>query len=330
MGCCFCCLSEADKVGRVLDKFPPVPVSQAQDNALQKLVGRIVLAGNSPFYAPGSGSPCVWYRTRVYEERREVRSRKDADGNWHEDVREYWHEIARDEQFVDFYIQDGNSRVFISGSRGGCKIQGTKEYERASIFNFPPPGIARMIADRCMMDAMFSWNHMLSGRTGRFRYTEESFDVNELLAALGVPTPATDPYTNQPVKILNAFTSSTVSERYMEDHEWSSWDKQSWKDLLKRPEILLSDHDRFTGGVFVANISNLPPFMTQQMVNQQQQQQQQQQYAQQPQYVQQQQQQPQYAQPQYAQPQYGQPQQNYMQQPLLQQQQQQQRYGGQY
>ena len=127
-----------------------------------------------------------------------------------------------------------------------------------------------MIADRCMMDAMFSWNHMLSGRTGRFRYTEESFDVNELLAALGVPTPATDPYTNQPVKILNAFTSSTVSERYMEDHEWSSWDKQSWKDLLKRPEILLSDHDRFTGGVFVANISNLPPFMTQQMLNQQQ------------------------------------------------------------
>ena len=70
-----------------------------------------------------------------------------------------------------------------------------------------------MIADRCMMDAMFSWNHMLSGRTGRFRYTEESFDVNELLAALGVPTPATDPYTNQPVKILNdSFSSEEACE----------------------------------------------------------------------------------------------------------------------
>jgi hypothetical protein len=36
--CCFCCLDEGDKVGLVLGKFPPQPVSQAQDGQLQKLV----------------------------------------------------------------------------------------------------------------------------------------------------------------------------------------------------------------------------------------------------------------------------------------------------
>ena len=91
-----------------------------------------------------------------------------------------------------------------------------------------------MIAERCMLDAAFNWNHMLDGRTGRFRYTEESFDVNELVAALGVPVPAQDPYTGEPVKILNVFTRNTVSETYMDDNGWSDWDKRSWQDLLKR------------------------------------------------------------------------------------------------
>ena len=105
-----------------------------------------------------------------------------------------------------------------------------------------------MIAERCMLDLAFNWNHMLDGRTGRFRYTEESFDVNELVAALGVPVPAQDPYTGEPVKVLNAFTRHTISETYMDDNGWSDWDKRSWQDLLKRrPEILLSDSPRFTG-----------------------------------------------------------------------------------
>ena len=192
MGCCFCCLSEGDKVSRVLDKFPPVPASQAQDGLLQKVVGRVVLAGTEPYFAPGSGQPCVWYRTNVYEERREVRRRQDQDGNWYEDVDHRWHHIAKDERFVDFYLQDGTSKVFINGNRGGCRIHGTRESGRASVFNFPPPGIAKMIAERCMLDLAFNWNHMLDGRTGRFHYTEESFDVNEMVAALGVPVPAQD------------------------------------------------------------------------------------------------------------------------------------------
>ena len=93
------------------------------------------MAGTN-YFAPGSGKPCVWYRTNVYEERREVKRRQDQDGNWYEDVEHRWHHIAKDERFVDFYLQDGTSKVFINGNRGGCRIHGTRNLEehRFSIF----------------------------------------------------------------------------------------------------------------------------------------------------------------------------------------------------
>ena len=48
--CCFCCLDEGAKVGRILEKFNAVPARQAQPGALNKVVGRVVLAGQQPFY----------------------------------------------------------------------------------------------------------------------------------------------------------------------------------------------------------------------------------------------------------------------------------------
>lgn len=44
--------------------------------------------------------------------------------------------------FVDFYLQDGISKVFVNGSnRGQCKVQSSVDAGGgASIFNQPPPG----------------------------------------------------------------------------------------------------------------------------------------------------------------------------------------------
>lgn len=53
---------------RVLDQFPAVPASRAIDGALQKLVGRVVVAGQQPFFSPATGKPCVYFHLVVEEE----------------------------------------------------------------------------------------------------------------------------------------------------------------------------------------------------------------------------------------------------------------------
>ena len=53
---------------RVLDKFAAVPASRALDGGLQKLVGRIVVAGQSPFFSPATGKPCVYFHLVIEEE----------------------------------------------------------------------------------------------------------------------------------------------------------------------------------------------------------------------------------------------------------------------
>jgi hypothetical protein len=65
-----CCSSEDQKVEKILRKFPGQPVRNAQDNMLQKLVGRVVVAGdqNNLLYAPASGKPCVYFHIEVEEE----------------------------------------------------------------------------------------------------------------------------------------------------------------------------------------------------------------------------------------------------------------------
>jgi hypothetical protein len=69
--------------------------------------------------------------------------------------------------------------------RGHCKIQSLKDQGGETFFTAPPPGIAYLIAKSV---PSFSWVTN-SNRTGRFKYQQSSFDVNELVAALGVVQP---------------------------------------------------------------------------------------------------------------------------------------------
>lgn len=262
MGIMFCCLSEGDKVGRVLNKFPAEPVSQAKDGHLQKLIGRVVLAGNQPFYAPANNVPCVWFKIIVEEERivhYQVTVDDGDDGNGgrrsHKEnrTRMEWHTICTEERFTDFYLQDGLSKLFVQGSnRGRCKIQGTRDSNYTSVFRMPPPGIQALImASMPMFEGWNPSNH----RTGNFRYTQQSFDVNELVAALGLVAPAVDPFTGLPNKSLAPIQGNILTERYFADNNWTDWDKRSWEDLCtKSPSVLLSDAAEFTGGVMVAPV----------------------------------------------------------------------------
>ena len=260
MGCCFCCLSEGEKVGRVLEKFNPIPVRNAKPGALAKCVGRIVLAGQRPFYAPGNGKPCVYYHTIVEQEFEDID--EDQDGRVQRSFR--WKKIAEDEQFVDFYLQDGATKLFVRGSdRSRCKIQGkTERSGSSSMWNVPPPGIRALIAFR---NPNFMWHgsgYDIEFATGRYRYSESSFEVNKLVAGLGVVQAATDP-TGQPILMLVPFNEQTLNEEYFIQNKWNDFEKRSWHDLLKTPSVLLSDSAHFTQGVQIAPVTFAPQMMYQ-------------------------------------------------------------------
>jgi hypothetical protein len=196
MGACICCYSEGARVGFVLNAFPSYPASNAQDNTLQKVVGHVVLAGDRPFYAPASGRPCIYFSTIVREQRLHVSYYRDKNGNTHRNVSRQWHVIATASQFQNFYIQDGAHKVFVPGSRGQCRIQSNVGGGRAGVWTgYPPPGIHAMIAQTFerRRQHFWGWNLSFTGEprdgqpTGQYDYSEESFDVGELVAALGVP-----------------------------------------------------------------------------------------------------------------------------------------------
>ena len=99
---CFCCLDEDAKVGKIMHKFSPVSVAQHRDFMLSVLVGRVVLAGEAPLYAPGSGKPCVYYKIEIEQEWR-VREVNDEDGS--STTHDEWETVVEDELCRDFYLQ---------------------------------------------------------------------------------------------------------------------------------------------------------------------------------------------------------------------------------
>ncbi len=261
-GCiaCICCYSEGARVGKVLDAFPQQRASEATDGSLQKLVGRVVLAGQQPFYAPVTGSPCVYFKTVVQEER--LRRRRTKNG-WYT-YRE-WVTIAIAEQFSNFYLQDGLKRVYVPGNRGTCRIQSLKGGGISGVWSGPPPlGVNAMIVQsfQARGQAFWGWGVQAGRTTGRYQYTEESFDVNEIVSALGVPASAQDPYTQEAVKVMQPFTQDTLTVDWMKEHKWTLLQRKSWETLLKQGgAVLLSDNPSQTAGVPIDIIHNLPQYM---------------------------------------------------------------------
>jgi hypothetical protein len=253
MGCCYCCLSEGEKVQKILQNFTPMGVSKAEDGTLSLVVGRVVLAGTAPFYAPGSGAACVYYKIRVEEEHE--RWETDQDGN--RTRRTFWKTIVDKEYFSDFYLQDGFSKIFVQGSlRGQTKIQsdsaGGSNWSSFGLGNIPQ-GVRYLIQQN---QSGWSW----SGRantTGNFRYSEQAFDVNELVGAFGIIAPSNDPYTNEPVKFCTPFTATCMTEAQQEG--WEDHAKEAFQELAASATVLLSDSKKFTQGVDVQPIQLPPP-----------------------------------------------------------------------
>jgi len=255
MGCCFCCLSEGEKVGKILENFPPSGVSQAQDGALQLVVGRIVLAGTAPFYSPGASACCVYFHITVEEEHESY----STDQNGNRQRHTSWHTICNQECFSDFYLQDGPNKIFVQASiRSACKIQSDVSGSGSNWHTFGmgniPPGVQALIMRHGTPG--YSWG-MRAGITGNYRYTERSFDVGECVGAMGVITPANDPWTGQPVKFSKPFDGKSMPVAAMAN--WHDHAKEAWEEFSRTPVVLLTDSKKFTTMVQVQPLSHWQP-----------------------------------------------------------------------
>lgn len=219
MGCCFCCLGEGAKVEMVLKKFPGYPASQAVDGALQNIVGCVTVAMDHGFYSPVTRTPCVYFRIRISEEWKEVYFVDLEGGGRERRVRKYWKQVCDEERFTDFYIVDGDTKVFVNGAnRGLCKLQSvTDEWGQSGRYwNQPPPGVQDFIAANL---PQWDWSHPGEHRTGRYRFNERKYEINEKVAGFGLIKSGVDPMTQGPIKILTPASSTDITEQFMIDNE---------------------------------------------------------------------------------------------------------------
>jgi len=273
MGQCFSCLDEDAKVEKILRKFNAKPARQAVDCMLQKVVGRVVAAGpqQSMLYAPASGKPCVYFCITIEEE---IKVTEYDDESGATSSRIEWETVCTDEQFRDFYIQDGNAKLFVNGgNRSKVKISSEEEDDDNAggwfTTKLPPAGVRSLVGCRrpdyvWYADTDHDGDVETRQRTGELRWAEKSFDLNEIVAAMGVPVQSVDPYTHAPGRVLQVFTEEVLTDAFFEQQGWSDFEKKSWHSMLKDgPVVLVSDKEEFTEGIDVQPIMQLPVYMTQ-------------------------------------------------------------------
>jgi hypothetical protein len=247
-----------------LAHFPGVPASGATDGALQTVVGCVTLATQHGFYSPVDRTPCVYFRIRIQEEWKEEYF-VTIEGRRERRIRNVWKQVCDEERFCDFYLQDGTNKVYVNGSnRSACRVQSmTDSWGHSGRFwsnQNIPPGVMDFISANL---PAWDWRTPGQWRTGRFKFQEMKFEVNEKVAGFGRIAAGVDPMTNQSVAILQGASSTDIDEKFMVEHEFTDWDKKSWKEMTTPPAVLLSDNRTFTENIPVKPAMNLPTYMTQ-------------------------------------------------------------------
>jgi len=187
-----------------------------------------------------------------------------------------WRKVVDEENYVDFYLQDGTIKLFVQGSqRDHCKIQSTWDEAGRAYSSFYYNDLPRSIEwlVHTYSPSFGGWSrewwrhgHHHDGPTGQFRWSECIYEVNEKIAALGVASASNpDPYTQTTTLSLIPFDKQAMNPNATHVQEnWSVWDIWSWSDLLDHGDaVMLSDSDEFTGGVEVQPALDLPRWQQQ-------------------------------------------------------------------
>lgn len=248
------CHSEEDHMDFILEQFSPNGACDATAGQVQKITGHVVPATAELFFAPVSGKPCVWYRTIIEEQ--VIHTAMTQRGVSHFNV---WERLVTSEQVSDFFLKDGDSEVLVPGQSAAARFQSLCVGAKNGVWSgAPPPGVGLMVqtaiakatGGQKSRNARW-WDQSKSkNKTGKYRYTEQAFDVNELVTALGIVvknnTGGEKEEGGGGLKM-----EAVTSETNVDMSTWTARAKYAWKELVKEPQILLSDHPEHYEGLTV-------------------------------------------------------------------------------
>ena len=243
------CHSEEDHLDCILEHFSANGACDATAGLVQKITGHVVPATAELFFAPVSGKPCVWYRTVIEEQ--VIHTAMTQRGASHFNV---WERLVTSEQVSDFFLRDGDSEVLVPGQSAAALFQSLCVGAKNGVWSgAPPPGVGLMVqtaiakATGQKSSQPKWWDQSKSkNKTGKYRYTEQAFDVNELVTALGVVVENSDK-GGLKIEAVKADTQVDMST-------WTAQAKYAWKELVKAPQILLSDHPEHYEGLTVRSL----------------------------------------------------------------------------
>lgn len=109
--CCYCCLSEDDKIDRLFDKIEKcTEISKLEPGGSKPvLVNGKVEVFTTTLVGPITKKTCVYYQVKCEREVKVITSSQNENGDkeWHE--RYEWEHVYTNEQKVDFQFTDDNA-----------------------------------------------------------------------------------------------------------------------------------------------------------------------------------------------------------------------------
>ncbi len=158
--------SRAERINRVLRKITVTPVALAQPGSMARVVGKLKPAAGSLLRAPLSGKPCGYFQAVAQEWR--------PSGN-----SEGWVQVAYEEQWCDFSIDDGTGVVLVRMLRP----QISADLEEAA---FSDPTMPPSPTQEGFLRRHQAWSPVDGKPHPRLRYLESLFELDEQITAYGV------------------------------------------------------------------------------------------------------------------------------------------------
>jgi hypothetical protein len=158
--------SGAERINRALRKIPVTRVADALPGEMARVVGKLKPAGGPLLRAPLSGQPCGYFQAVAQE----WRPSGNAEG---------WVQLAYEEQWCDFCLDDGTGKVLIRMLRS----QISADLEEAS---FSDPTMPPNPAQEGFLRRHQAWSPNDGKPRARLRYLESLFEQDEVITAYGV------------------------------------------------------------------------------------------------------------------------------------------------